>query len=365
MFPSSSDRLVIRDYPIVMWVIGAGFMLAGLFVALRPGGIVFGAIAFLIGAVLALFLASVTTITGDKMLGTLVIRHRSLLRSQVKEVPLSEIAAVRLDTSRTHHHHSGHSSSFRLMLVTTSDEKIPLEGYYTSGLLAFIDQEKKAQKLREFLGLPASEATIPAAIEAVRQQVVSRTTLPQQEGVTDGVAWRVETITHGKSPVTRWMSSDFKLPGQFLYLTQKPKGSASAFDGLLGAMGNLAYRAMLAVYGFGPADTPGLETAQPVASSDPQFDQYFMTLASDAYTARQLLTPWVMSPLVQWAEQHPMPQVQVVRSDRPAQLVVLFSPQGVYAACFAAASPEQIDALAQLGTELVRAQGSSGEEMGN
>src|SRR5512137_1415634 len=112
MYPTSSDRLVIRDYPIVMWVIGAGFMLAGLFVALRPGGLVFAAIAFLLGAVLALFLASVTTIAGDKMLGTLVIRHRSLLRSQVKEVPLSDIASVRLDTSRSHYHHSGHGISF-------------------------------------------------------------------------------------------------------------------------------------------------------------------------------------------------------------------------------------------------------------
>ena len=358
MFPTSSDRLVIRDYPILMWVIGAGFMLAGLFVAPRPGGIIFGAVAFLIGAVLALYLASITTITGDKMLGTLAIRQRSLLRSQVKEVPLHDIASIKLDTTRTHHHHSGHSSSFRLKLVTTSGEKIPLEGTYTSGLLAFLGNEKKAQKLREFLGLPASEATIPAAIEAMRQQVVSRTTLPQQEGVTDGVAWRVETITHGKSPVTRWLSPDFKLPGQFLYLTQKPKGSANTFGGLLGAMSNLAYRAMLAVYGFGPDDTPGLDTAQPVASSDPQLDQHFMTLTNDPYTARQLLTPWVVSPLVQWAEQHPMQQIQVARPDRPAQLVVLFSPQGVYAACFAAATPEHIDALARLGAELVRAQGS-------
>ncbi len=357
MYPPSSDRLVMHDYPILVWGIGAIFMAVGLFIASSPGGLIFGAVAFLIGAVLALYVASVTTITGDKMLGTLVIRRRSLLRSQVKEVPLSDIAAVRLDTSHVHHHHSGHSSSFRLMLVTTSDEKIPLEGYYTSGLLAFFDQEKKAQKLREFLGLPASQATIPSVIEAARQQVVKRTTLPQQEGVTDGVAWRVETITHGKSPVTRWLSPDFKLEGQFLYLTQKPKGSANTFGGLLGAMSNLAYRAMLAVYGFGPDDTPGLDTAQPVASSDPQLDQYFMTLTNDPYAARQLLTPWAVAPLVQWAEQHPMPQVQVVRSDRPAQLVVLFSPQGVYAACFAAASPDQIDALTRLGVELGHAQG--------
>ncbi len=359
MYPNSSDRLVIREYPILLWVIGAAFMVAGLFVAPRPGGLIFGLISFLVGAVLALYLASITTITGDKMLGTLAIRHRSLLRSQVKEVPLHGIASVKLDTTGTHHRRSGHTTSFRLTLVTTSGEKIPLDGYYTSGLLAFFDQQKKAQKLREFLGLPASEATIPAAIEAMRQQVVSRTTLPQQEGVTDGVAWCVETITHGKSPVTRWLSPDFKLPGQFLYLTQKPKGSANTFGGLLRAMSNLAYRTMLAVYGFSPADTPGLDTAQPVAPCDPQLDQYFMTLTNDTDTARQLLSPWVVAPLVQWAEQHPMQQVQVGRPDRPAQLVVLFSPQGVYVACFAAATPEHIDTLARLGAELVRGQGSS------
>jgi hypothetical protein len=125
-------------------------------------------------------------------------------------------------------------------------------------------------------------------------------------------------------------------------------------------MSNLAYRAMLAMYGFAPDDTPGLDTAQPAAPSDPQLDQYFMTLTNDPYTARQLLTPWGVSPLVQWAEQHPMAQVQVARPDRPAQLVVLFSPQGVYVACLAAASPEHIDALTQLGVELVRAQGGVG-----
>jgi hypothetical protein len=51
----------------------------------------------------------------------------------------------------------------------------------------------------------------------------------------------------------------------------------------------------------------------------------------------------------------------VARPDRPAQLVVLFSPQGVVAACLAAASPEHIDALTQLGVELVRAQGVVGD----
>ena len=359
MFPTSSDRLVIRDYPILLWLMGAVFMTAGLFVAPRRDGLIFGVILFLIGAVLGLFLASITTITGDKMLGTLTIRRRSLLRTQVKEIPLHDIASIKLDATRTHHHHSGRGSAFRLMLITKSGEKAPLEGYYTSGLLAFFGNERKAQKLREFIGLSASEATIPAAIEAMRQQVVSRTTLPQQEGVTDNVSWRVETITHGKSPVTRWLSPDFKLPGQFLFLAQKPKGSANTFGGLLAGMSNLIYRTMLAVYGFSPADTPGLDAAQPLASSDPQLDQYFIALTTDAYAARQLLNPWAVAPLVHWAESYPMQQVQVTSQDRPAQLAVLFSPQGVYVACFSAAAPERIDAMARLGAELVRAQGSS------
>jgi hypothetical protein len=158
MSTSAPDQLIIREYPFLFWLLGGGSILVGLLAALRDGHLS-GLLYFLIGAGLILFLAPIVTVTVDKMHGTLSIQRRTLLRNQVREIQLHDIATIQADSMISRTRGGGYRRAFRLELVLVSGEKIPLQGYYTGGPFAFLDdKEWKAQILREFIGLSASAA---------------------------------------------------------------------------------------------------------------------------------------------------------------------------------------------------------------
>ena len=54
---------------------------------------------------------------------------------------------------------------------------------------------------------------------------------------------------------------------------------------------------------------------------------YFVSLTSDQASARSCSIPWVVTPLIEWAERNPLKAAQ--SAEAAGQLVVLFSPQGV------------------------------------
>jgi len=210
----AADQLVIKDYPLALWVIGAALTLEGVlwelaFLALQPGGfwpagreLVTpgslpyliasggfwpGAISFLIGAPLVL-LSSALTVTADRLSGTLTLRYRSLLRSLVKDFPLTEIASVEVDHSRSSN--GRNSSAYRLTLVLTSGKRVPLRSYFSSGYGA---KEQKARQLRQFMGVAETNSRPVTAFQAMRQLATPAFMLVR-EGATEGVAWRLEKL---------------------------------------------------------------------------------------------------------------------------------------------------------------------------
>ena len=111
------------------------------------------------------------------------------------------------------------------------------------------------------------------------------------------------------------------------------------------------------MYGFGSEDTPGLNSGEVLPTLGPQLESHFSAFTSDPGAARQILNPWIAAPLADWATRYPLKQVQ--KPGLFGQLVVLFSPRGVYIASLGTMIPEAVEELANLGAELVKTQGSS------
>jgi hypothetical protein len=240
---------------------------------------------------------------------------------------------------------------------TVLGEKLPVTFYYTGG---YRSKQKKALQLSEFLslGAPPSQPAVLGFQQAVK--AIQSAYQPVQNGVTAGVAWRVDSAALSANPVTRWVSTDFKFPGQFLYLGQKAPGSKLfSGGGLLGSLTLMALRQVLRFYGFTDEDLPALESAGRLEPPEEHLAPYFDALTSDPYGARQLLTPWVVTPLARWAEQNPVKQLQKASQESFSQLVVLFSPTGLYIVSLCAPTDEHVMALTNLGVEVVRALGAA------
>jgi hypothetical protein len=124
----------------------------------------------------------------------------------------------------------------------------------------------------------------------------------------------------------------------------------------------MLYQQSIGMYGFRGEDTPGLNTAEVLPSLDPHLDSHFSAFASDPGTARQILNPWIAAPLADWATRYPLKQLQ--KPGLFGQLVVLFSPRGVYVASLGTMIPEALEELTNLGVELVKTQGGSPSRIG-
>jgi len=344
-----SDPLTIRDYSVGSWLFGGFFLACGLWLFTKPQATLTAVIFSGLGFVIAVLANPVSSIKADKVHNKLTISRNWLVYRWSKQIPLYDVASVDIDASR------GRRTTYRIVVNTVLGEKLPMTFYYTGG---FNGKQKKASQLNEYLSLerqPSQEADLGVQ-EAT--QVFQRAYQAVQNVVTDGVTWRVETAPLNAGPVTRWVSPNFKFPGQFLYLGQKQAGSKLFSDGgLLGSLTLMALRQVLRFYGFSEQDLPGLESAGRLTPLDEHLAQYYDALTSDQTGARQLLTPWVVTPLAQWAEKNPVKQFQMVNPDSYSQLVVLFSPNGLYIVSLTAPTDEHLQALANLGVELVRALG--------
>lgn len=142
--------------------------------------------------------------------------------------------------------------------------------------------------------------------------------------------------------------------GTFVYLAQIPAQKSSS-GGLFtrGVIGKLAARASLALYGFAGEDLPDSNQAK-LLPLDPPLDSHFMGLSPDPSVARKILSPRVADTLDDWAAGHPVKTVQTGNASE--QLVVLFSPRGLYVATLGLVDPSRLAELTAIGVELVKAQ---------
>jgi hypothetical protein len=367
---NQNSRLVMRDYPLFNWLAGIFFLILGAyyipFILQGPSAFntVFIIIELLVGLLLILW-GTIVTIQADRQTQILSISSRSVLKGSKKEIAFADISAVQLEMSTSHNRSSRRSGpTYRIVVVCKDGQSIPFHSYYSSGTAS---KMKQVEKLRAFLGVSGSDpgfgikAALQFGSQVARQEFQKQqeilTGSEAEDHLTDGVHWKIQTVTFGGTPVTRWYSSGFQIPGSFLYLAQKVAGQRSSSGaGLLAGLGKMLFQQSMAVYGFGSEDTPGVEKGEAIIPLDSGLEPYFTAYTSDLGTARQILNPWAIAPLADWATRYPLKSLQ--GRGVFGQLAILFSPRGVYIASLGTMIPEAVEELTNLGVALIKAQGS-------
>ncbi len=335
----NNSQLVIRDVPILQWVLGILFAGGGTFILLDGDQPVFGAIFAAVGLGFLLF-SSVLTISADRMKRILKLDYRSALRHTWKAMSFDEIAGINVERSAS----PRRGFAYRLTVLRKDGQVIPFRSFSSSG---WEGKERCADRLREFLGIQDTNR-IPAGI--LPAELTQATEIHE----TNGVHWRIQPMYTASSSTptgARWHSPDYKTPGIFLFVAQKAEGQPSG--GLLASLGSLFIRQALSLHGFLPEDTPGLEQAMPLAPLDPALERHFMAYTNSPSSAHQLLNSRTATRLADWAARYPLKQSQRSGS---GQLMTLFGPNGVYLVMLNLLQPSQAHELASLGVELVKSQ---------
>ena len=100
-----------------------------------------------VGLFLLLILLSPTvTITADRIKRTLTIQRSRLVSRKSREIPVSEIAAIQVESTRSSSSTGrGSSTVYRVVVVTKGNETIPFTATYSSGSAS---KEQNARRLR-------------------------------------------------------------------------------------------------------------------------------------------------------------------------------------------------------------------------
>ncbi|HET9912096.1 MAG TPA: hypothetical protein VFQ13_09425 [Anaerolineales bacterium] len=361
----NQSNIKLNDIPFGSWLIGFILLGTGIYFFSFQGfalnTILFGGIGLLF-----LLLSRGLTITADKNTRILRLHYWSLyFWRTTKEIPFDEIETIRVDSVRSTSHSRGHGQtrhrgrSYRVEVVRKDGSIVPFRMAYSSGSYS---KQKIADQLRAFLGLGEAFDESPMGAYRAANKIVSEMASRQQEAlsgpneqerITNGVHWTLQSTSLGMSPVTRWYSPDFKTRGGFLFLAQKVAGQSTG--GFIAAIGKALFQQSISMYGFKGDDVPNVSQAEMLASVSPQLDAHFMAFTNIQAEAQQILNPWMQRPLADWGERYPLKQFQA--KGGVAQLVVLFSPNGVYLATMGVLQPEQVEELAALGVEMVKTQG--------
>jgi hypothetical protein len=351
-----SNQLVIKNNPWGNWLISAMLIIVAV-TTFFIGNQFIMAFIFLVIALVILAVGQSTSIVADRFQRTVSITKRSLFGKKELVIPFNEVANFEVEMSRTHTTSRNRTVNYRVVLIKTSGEHVPLQDIFTSN---YNGKARDAKALSEYLNLAGAEDKPTNLFQmAMQSQAVMTTNSSMaKEGTTSGVAWKIEMHSVGGKPVTRWISDSYTCPGNFLLVSQKPANSSSLGIGSGGILGNLftmVYQQILGMYGFLPSDTPGINTASAVSTQDQRFDGSFATLTNEQGFGLSLLNNWTLTPFIQWALRHPLKTVST--NDQIGQLAVLYSPRGVQVALLGLLPETEFDEIIALGVELVKAQG--------
>ncbi|MGD0876669.1 MAG: hypothetical protein ABSA01_00805 [Anaerolineales bacterium] len=204
---TQNNILTIREYPLNEWGFGLLMLAVAGFTAVGANGD--WSINLIAGLAGMLFILVGTTleVQADRAGGTLTIRRTSLLRHYVREIAVTNIAALQLERS------GSSSSSYRIVVITKDNETIPFRIGYSSGVSA---KEGKAKRLQAFLGVGGMEVpaggmlnqATSAARQVFQEEQESLTGPEAEDHVTEEVHWKTQTIAFGGTAVTRWFSPD-------------------------------------------------------------------------------------------------------------------------------------------------------------
>ncbi len=331
----SDVRLVLRDIPVLNFLLGLVFAGVGGY-ALYQGGPVIMLLFLAIGLAFLVF-SSILTVTADRVTRFLTLKYRSVLLSSQKEYSFDEIAGISVEAVRG----SKGGTNYRVVLKRTDGQLIPLRSSSSTGSSS---KERLASKLRDFTGIAAFDSSPAAKTYAA----LASYTKELQES--DGVHWIIQPVGFA-----RWYSPDFKTSGFFLCIAQKAEGQASG--GILASMGNVIFKRVLSNQ-FRPDDIPGLDHACQLMPLDPLLEPHFMAYTNAPDSIGPVLNSKVAMLLADWAARHPVRQLRQMPASGP--LTILFSPSGVYLAPMQPLQPDLVGELTGLGSALVKAQSGSG-----
>jgi hypothetical protein len=332
----NDEHVIVRDVPYLVWLFGLGFMgLGGYLFLMQTAPLFVIGILSLIGLLLVLFVP-IITVSIDRARGLLVIQNTGIFRRKRRELLASGVARVKVER-KVRADSDGISTTYRVVVMMQDGEEIPLRQSSSSG---YLRKAAQADRLRIALGL-GEDDPISEGIDRFRPELVpseNSETLQALTGITpgvhesQGVRWELAILSFGGiadgSPVYRWNSADFET--------------------------HLLFKQSMKMYGFDESFAPGLETATTIEDADRRLLDHFFVHTSNLAEAQRVLNPWVVMPLIGWADRYALEK----RSKKFHQLTVLFSPWGVYLSVLNTLDSAQIDELVALGVELVRAQGS-------
>jgi hypothetical protein len=358
----NQDSITFRDIPVGTWLFGLISLGGAIYFFSLQG---FSGTTILLAGIglVCLILPWGLTITADRNTRILRLHYWALyLLRKTREISFDEIATIRVDSMTSMERRGQRTRSFRIEVVCKDNSTIPFRKYYSGGFFGSLRKQKIVDQLRAFIGLAEAFDESPvgfmraipqAAAERAAQQQEALTGPNAQEHVTNGVHWQIQSVAMGASPITRWYSPDFKMSNGFLFLAQKVSGQATG--GFMAALGNVLFQQSISLYGFKADDVPNISRATPLTPVPPLIDFHFTAFTNNETESRQILNPWTQNPLAEWAQRHPLQQLQP--KGALSQLVVLFSPNGVYAAMLGILQPGQVEELTDLGVEMVRTQG--------
>jgi hypothetical protein len=347
-----NQMLVIKNTPVVAWIISAFFALAAIFIfsqsasALVPALIFFG-IALL---VLVAF-GGISTVRADRFQRVVSISHRTLIGKKEKTYSFNDVDRFEVEASRSRVTHQHRTIEHRVVMVLKNGEKVPLENVYTNN---YNQKAMRARQLSEFLNLPAWENIPQNQLQHAINIESAMTARPEQaqSGTTDGINWTINIFNISGKVVTRWVCTNFNWPECFLLLSQKPKSAAQlSSGGFLGNLALLAFQQIMGIYGFKPADTPYFEDAAPLNLADPNLAQVFSAFTNGQTRAQQLVNARVAAVLMRWAEHHPLKTV----SKTGEQMAILYSPNGLMVSVLGSSSSQQTEEIIAIGAELMKA----------
>lgn len=343
---SQSGNLVIRDVPYGLWIFGFIFASIGIYIGFFAGAPIIFPIIFGVAGLAMILFVPILTITVDRSSGLLTLQRTGILRRSIDEIRINQIEDIYLKENISHDD-DGTSVTYQTIIALEDGTQIPLRRYTSSG---YRKKEKRVQLLKDAIGLdehplgdqPGFE---PAPLAAPPEMVHA----PEGEQVTDGVRWELQHHSFAAAPVTRWFSPEVETPDYFVYIAQKQEGQGDQ-KGIMNLFGKSLFKQSLKMYGFDESYTPGLDQAVIHQEADKRLMQDFFIFTSNTRDAHRVLNPWVVTPLLAWADRYPLNST----GQQFSQMTVLFSPWGLFISVLGILDPSDLQEITALGVEIVK-----------
>ncbi len=341
MSASYSPRTAtIRIFPWFMVLAAAGILFVLGWAVANDQLTLFWLAVISIALGVMLFFGEVVSLAFDQDLSAAILTQRRVWRVRRREIHFDEVYTVAVDESKSS---DGSGATYRALIVLQSGERIPLTTHLTSGRRG---AEKLVKQIADHISQGRLTPIDPALDGVVRVA---------KEGVTANVPWQVEMFTaNDNTPVTRWFTSEDRLPGGFLLLIPTASGAkptAMPTGGLLASAARFMYRQYLKMLYLRPENLPGLDQAVTLPNIDARLAAHYTALTSNVTRAAEWLNPEAGAALLDWQQRNPL------RTSAGAGMpYVVVTPHGVWVIFFRNCyQDEDIAAIAQLGARLMQA----------